>query len=223
MSSTHLARIAILDDYQNVSLAMADWSPLAGRAEVTVFNDHLSKLDEIVERLLPFDVVCVMRERTPMPRAVIERLPRLKLIASTAVRNASIDLDAARDHGVEVTHTGYTSTPTVEMTWALILGGARHLVEEATQVRSGGWQKHIGEDMEGRTLGVLGLGNVGSRVAAVGQAFGMNVIAWSQNLTPEKAAASGAKWVPKDEFFRESDVLSVHLVLSARTRGLVGA
>ncbi|MDM0111845.1 D-2-hydroxyacid dehydrogenase family protein [Variovorax sp. J22R133] len=216
-------RIAVLDDYQDVALRMADWSRVMERAEVTVFNDHVADLEQLAMRLAPFDALCVMRERTPMSRALIERLPRLKLIASTAPRNASIDLEAAREHGVSVVHTGYTSTPTVELTWALILAGARHLVQEAQSVRQGGWQTGVGEDMAGRTLGLLGLGNVGARVAAVGLAFGMNVIAWSQNLTDEKAAAVGVKRVSREELFRESDVLSIHLVLSGRTRGLVGA
>src|SRR5712671_6604798 len=155
-----MIRIAILDDYQNVSLEMADWSPLAGRAVITVFNDHLSNLDKIVERLLPFDVVCVMRERTPLPRSVLERLPRLKLIASTGPRNASIDMRAAKERGIHVTGTGYRSTPTIEMTWALILAGARHIVRESNSVRAGGWQTSVGRELHGRVLGVAGLGNI---------------------------------------------------------------
>jgi phosphoglycerate dehydrogenase-like enzyme len=216
-------KIAVLDDYQNVALSLADWSALDDRATVTVFNDHLADSDAVVERLQPFDVVCVMRERTPMTRAIIERLPKLRLIASSAMRNASIDLKAAEERGVQVVHTGYTSTPTVELTWALILASARNLVDENASLRSGGWQQMVGDDMAGRTLGLLGLGNVGGAVAKVGAAFGMKVIAWSQNLTSERAAEGGATRVTKDELFREADVLSVHLVLSDRTRGLVGA
>jgi phosphoglycerate dehydrogenase-like enzyme len=216
-------KIAVLDDYQNVALSLADWSALDDRATVTVFNDHLADSDAVVERLQAFDVVCVMRERTPMTRAIIERLPKLRLIASSAMRNASIDLKAAEERGVQVVHTGYTSTPTVELTWALILASARNLVDENAALRSGGWQQMVGDDMAGRTLGLLGLGNVGGAVAKVGAAFGMKVIAWSQNLTSERAAEGGATRVTKDELFREADVLSVHLVLSARTRGLVGA
>ena len=140
--------------------------------------------DAVVERLQPFDIVCVMRERTPMTRAIIERLPKLRLIASTARRNASIDLKAAEERGVQVVHTGYTSAPTIELTWALILGSARNLVAENTSLRSGGWQQSVGDDMAGRTLGVLGLGNVGGAVARIGDAFGMKVIAWSQNSRP---------------------------------------
>jgi phosphoglycerate dehydrogenase-like enzyme len=216
-------KIAVLDDYQNVALSLADWSALDDRATVTVFNDHLADSDAIIERLQPFDIVCVMRERTPMTRAIIERLPKLRLIASSAMRNASIDLKAAEERGVQVVHTGYTSTPTVELTWALILASARNLVAENASLRSGGWQQMVGDDMAGRTLGLLGLGNVGGAVARVGAAFGMKLIAWSQNLTSERAAEGGAIRVSKEELFREADVLSIHLVLSDRTRGLVGA
>jgi phosphoglycerate dehydrogenase-like enzyme len=224
MSSTQKRfRIAVLDDYQNVALSLADWSTLDAQATVTVFNDHLSDPDAIVERLGPFDIVCVMRERTPMTRAIIERLPKLRLIASTGGRNASIDLKAAEERAVQVVHTGYSSTPTIEFTWALILGGARNLVGENMSLRSGGWQQSVGDDMAGRTLGVVGLGNVGGAVARIGAAFGMKVIAWSQNLTSERAAEVGATLVTKDELFQQADVVSIHLVLSGRTRGLVGA
>jgi phosphoglycerate dehydrogenase-like enzyme len=222
-SSQDRFRIAVLDDYQNVALSLADWSALGERAAVTVFNDHLADADAIVERLKPFDVVCVMRERTPMTRAIIERLPKLRLIASTGMRNASIDPEAAEERGVEVVHTGYGATPTVELTWALILASARNIVAENASLRSGGWQQTVGDDMAGRTLGLLGLGRIGGAVAKVGVAFGMRVIAWSQNLTKERAAEVGATLVSKDELFRETDVLSIHLVLSQRTRDLVGA
>ena len=215
--------IAVLDDYQNIALEMADWSSLDGRATITVFNDHLADPDRVVDRLLPFDVVCVMRERTPLPRAIIERLPRLKLIASTAFRNASIDIAAAAERGIEVMHTGYDSSPTVELTWALILASARHIAAENASLRSGGWQRAIGDGLRGKTLGVLGLGNIGSQIARVGLAFGMEVIAWSQNLTPEKAEAQGVRLTSKDELFRQADIVTIHLVLSGRTRGLVGA
>src|SRR6478609_5616708 len=215
--------IAVLDDYQNVAISFADWSALDGRATVTVFNDHLADSDAVVERLQPFDVVCVMRERTPMTRTIIERLPKLRMIASTGSQNASIDLKAAEERGVQVVHTGYTSAPTIELTWALILGSARNLVAENASLRSGGWQQSVGDDMAGRTLSVLGLGNVGGAVAQIGKAFGMNVIAWSQNLTTERAAEVGATLVSKDALFQEADVVSIHLVLSGRTRGLVGA
>ena len=216
-------KVAILDDYQNVALATADWSSVADRAEITVFNDHVADPDAVVERLLPFDVICVMRERTPLPRAVIEHLPRLKLIASTGSRNASIDMTAAEEHGIHVTATGYRSTPTIEMTWALILASARHIVRESSSVREGGWQTSVGAELDGKVLGVLGLGNIGGQVARIGLAFGMKVIAWSQNMTPQIAEAAGAALVTKDELFRQADVVTIHLILSKRTRGLVGA
>jgi phosphoglycerate dehydrogenase-like enzyme len=218
-----MIRIAILDDYQNVALEMADWSALAGRAVITVFNDHLSEIDDIVERLLPFDVVCVMRERTPLPRAIIERLPRLKLIASTGSRNAAIDLEAAGERGIVVANTGYDKHATVEMTWALILGSARELASEAADLRAGGWQRAVGDGVRGKTLGVLGLGNIGSEVARIGLAFGMTVIAWSQNLTSERAQSCGARLVSKAELFQNADIVTIHLKLSQRTKGLVGA
>jgi phosphoglycerate dehydrogenase-like enzyme len=218
-----LFKIAVLDDYQHVALSLADWSVLAARATVTAFDDHLADPDAIVERLQPFNIVCVMRERTPMTRGIIERLPKLRLIASTATRNASIDLKAAEERGVQVVHTGYTSAPTIELTWALILGSARNLVAENKSLRGGGWQQSVGDDMAGRTLGVLGLGNVGGAVAQIGNAFGMKVIAWSQNLTAERAAEVGATRVSKEALFQEADIVSIHLVLSGRTRGLVGA
>ncbi len=216
-------QIAILDDYQNVALTMADWTQLKDRAAVTVFNDHIDDVEALVARLQPFDVVCVMRERTPLPRTIIERLPRLKLIVSTGRRNASIDVAAATERGVAVAHTGYSSDPTIELTWALILGSARHVAAENASLRAGGWQRCIGADLRGANLGVLGLGNIGAEIARIGLAFGMNVIAWSQNLTAEKAAAVGARLVAKEELFAEADILSIHLVLSARTRGIVGA
>jgi phosphoglycerate dehydrogenase-like enzyme len=216
-------KIAILDDYQNIALKLADWSTLARRAEITVFNDHIADPAAIIDRLLPFDVVCVMRERTPLPRDIIQRLPRLKLIASTGPGNASIDMAAAAEHGVSVTATGYRSTPTIELTWALILAGARHIVPESKAVRAGGWQTTIGQELEDKVLGVVGLGRIGAQVARIGLAFRMKIIAWSQNMTPEIAGAAGATMVPKSELFRQADIVTVHLVLSKRTRGLIGA
>jgi len=216
-------RVAILDDYQNVALNMADWSEVATRADITVFTDHLADQDAVVERLTPFDVVCVMRERTPLPRTVIERLPRLKMIASTGPFNASIDVAAAKECGIYVSTTGGYIESTVELTWALILATARRIVDENLSVRGGGWQTSVGYQLGGTVLGVLGLGRSGSRVARVGTAFGMDVIAWSTNLTPEAAEQFGATYVARDELFSRADVLTIHLVLSERTRGLVGA
>jgi phosphoglycerate dehydrogenase-like enzyme len=223
MTGTQSMKIAVLDDYQGVALKLADWSAVAQRAQIDVFNDHLPDDGAVVGRLLPYDIVCVMRERTPLKRDIIERLPNLKLIASTGPRNASIDLEAAAAHGIKVAHTGYFGSPTVELTWALILGSARHLTVEAAAVRNGGWQHTIGADLSGQTLGIVGLGNLGAKVAQVALAFGMKVIAWSQNLTAEKCAAAGATLVTKEELLRQSDFISIHLVLSDRSRGLIGA
>ena len=217
-----MLRVAILDDYQNAALESADWSSLAGRAVLTVFNDHLSDADEIVERLAPFDVVCVMRERTPLSREILARLPQLRLIASTGRRNAAIDVAAAAEYKIDVMYTRYDSSSTVELTWALILASARNLVIETASVRSGGWQRTVGDGIRGKVLGILGLGNIGSEVARIAHAFGMEVIAWSENLKPEKAQERGARWVSKQELFRQADILTIHLVLSSRTRGLVG-
>src|SRR5712691_3434135 len=216
-------KIAILDDYQNVALRMADWSALAARAEITEFNDHLADPGAVVERLAPFDIICVMRERTPLPREILQRLPKLKLIASTGARNASIDVSAAKELGIAVTATGYRSTATIELTWALILSSVRPVNRENEAVRDGRWQTSIGEELGGKILGVLGLGNIGAPVARIGLAFGMKIIAWSQNLTPDKAEAAGATLVSKEELFRQADILTIHLILSGRTRGLIGA
>jgi phosphoglycerate dehydrogenase-like enzyme len=216
-------QVAVLDDYQNVALELADWSAVADRADITVFNDHVFDPDDLVARLAPFDVIFVMRERTPLPRSIIERLPKLKMIASTGPFNASIDMAAAEEHGIHVGTTGGTVASTVELTWALILAGARNLVAESVSIRDGGWQVSVGRELSGRVLGVLGLGRIGARVARIGEAFGMQVIAWSQNLTPEAAAEAGATHVGKEELFARSDVLTLHMKLSERSTGLIGA
>ncbi|SEN41718.1 Phosphoglycerate dehydrogenase [Luteibacter sp. UNCMF331Sha3.1] len=216
-------RIAVLDDYQHVALNSADWTPVQRRADVTVFHDHLDDHDALVRRLAPFDAICVMRERTPVTAALIAALPRLRLVASTGRGNASIDLDAAAAHGVDVVHTGYTSTPTIEFTWAAMLGLARGVAAEVASVRAGGWQVGLGVELRGKTLGILGLGAIGSRVARIAQAFGMHVIAWSQNLTDETANGLGVRRVSKRELLEGSDFLTIHVRLSERTRGLIGA
>ena len=216
-------KVAILDDYQDAALRLADWSAVRRRAEITVFNDHLADPAAVVERLRPFDVVCVMRERTPLSRDILQQLPRLKLIASTGPRNAAIDMRVAAERGIVVTATGYESTPTIELSWALILASARHLAREAASVRDGGWQTRIGTNLRGKCLGVIGLGNIGKEVAQIALAFGMTVIAWSQNLTSEIASAAGATLVDKDALFRQADIVTIHLILSRRTSGLVGA
>jgi phosphoglycerate dehydrogenase-like enzyme len=214
-------RIAILDDYQRAALSLADWGTLD--AETTVFAEPFADSDEAVRALAGFDVIVAMRERTRFPAEVLEKLTDLRLLVSTGPRNAAIDLIAAQRLGITVCGTGYSPTPTIELTWALILAAARNVPEEAASMRAGGWQLSLGTGLHGKTLGLLGLGNIGSAVARIGQAFGMNTIAWSQNLTAEKAAEQGVRAVTKEELFAEADVLSVHLVLSSRTRGLVGA
>jgi phosphoglycerate dehydrogenase-like enzyme len=214
-------KIAILDDYQNVATSLADWDSLD--AEVVVFTTPFSDADEVVRRLAGFGVLVAMRERTRFPAEVLERLTDLRLLVSTGPVNAAIDVAAARRLGVTVCGTGYVSHPTAEHTWALILGAARNLVAEADSMRRGGWQVSVGAGLHGKTLGVLGLGRLGSSVARIGQAFGMTTIAWSQNLTPEKAAGHGVHAVTKEQLFAESDVLSIHVVLSERTRRLAGA
>jgi phosphoglycerate dehydrogenase-like enzyme len=218
-----LIKIAVLDDYQDVALQMADWSILDGRVEVTVFQDHLFEPGALVARLEPFEVICAMRERTPFQRPLLERLPRLKLIVSTGARNASIDMAAARDLGITVCGTGYRSHGAAELTWALIMAAAKYIPEECASVRSGGWQTRVSRDLKGATLGIAGLGTLGAAMAKYGHAFDMNVIAWSTNLTQEKAAEHGARLVSKEQLFREADILTLHLVLSERTRGIVGA
>jgi phosphoglycerate dehydrogenase-like enzyme len=216
-------RIAVLDDYQGVSGRYADWSSLPEPAEVTVFGDHLDDEDAVVERLAPFDVVVAMRERTPFPRSLLERLPDLRLLVTTGAKNASIDVAAAAERGVTVCGTGAHPPGTAELTWTLILAVARHLLEETANLRGGGWQTTVGTDLAGRRLGIVGLGRLGTRVARIGQAFEMDVVAWSQNLTDERAAEAGVRRVDKDELFRTADVVTVHLQLSDRTRGLIGA
>ena len=216
------ARIAVLDDYQSAAARFADWSLVPEPVEVVEFSDHLDDVDALVERLAPFDVVVAMRERTPFPRALLARLPDLRLLVTTGRRNAAIDVRAAADHGITVCGTASHAAGPVELTWALILAVARHLPQEDAAVRAGGWQETVGTDLAGATLGVLGLGRLGERVARIGRAFDMDVVAWSQNLTDERAAEVGVRRVEKDELFATADVLTVHLVLSDRTRGIVG-
>ncbi|MEA9356028.1 D-2-hydroxyacid dehydrogenase family protein [Bacteriovorax sp. PP10] len=215
-------KIAILDDYQNKALELADWSEVQKKAEVTVFNDHLPDPQAVIKRLLPFDIICVMRERTPMTAAILEALPNLKLIVSTGSRNASIDVEACEKKKIKILHTNYFATPTIELTWALILSIAKNITSENASLRTNGWQKKIGADLHGKTLAVLGLGNIGSQIAIIAKAFGMNVISWSQNLTAEKAQEAGTTLVTKEELFKQADFLTVHLVLSPRSKGLVG-
>ena len=215
-------KIAILDDYQKIALKIADWSLIPGNPEITVFSDHVAELEKLVQRLYPYNILCIMRERTPMTAELIQRLPNLKLIASTGSRNASIDTEATNRRGINVLNTNYESAPTIEFTWSLILAIVRNITIENTSLRNGGWQMSVGGDLKGKTLGVLGLGHIGAPVAAIGKAFGMNIIAWSPNMTIEKARLSGARFVSKENLFRQSDILSVHMVLSNNTLGIVG-
>jgi phosphoglycerate dehydrogenase-like enzyme len=219
-----MTSIAVLDDYQGVSQQLADWSILPEGCVVQVFRDHLSDLDAVAERLREFEVVCAMRERTPFPRELLERLPNLRLLVTAGMRNASIDTEAATDLGVLVCGTdGGPTNPPAELNWGLILALARHIHQEDAATRRGHWGTTLGPSLEGKVLGVLGLGRLGAAVAKVGVAFEMSVIAWSQNLTQERAAQHGATLVSKDELFQQSDVVSVHVQLSERTLGLVGA
>jgi phosphoglycerate dehydrogenase-like enzyme len=221
--SRSLPGIAILDDYQSAALRFADWSVLSGRAEIKVFTAHMGQIDELARRLASYEIICLMRERTAFSREVLGRLPNLKLIVTTGMWNAAIDLDAAATLGIMVCGTGATLEPTVELTWALILSALRNIPAELAAVRDGGWQITVGEDLYGRTLGIVGLGNIGRAVASIATAFGMKIIAWSPNMTSDIAAKSGATRVDKESLFRDSDVVTIHLKLSERSRGIVGA
>jgi len=214
--------VVVLDDFQDVALSVADWSPLAGRADVVRHTDHLDDADALAARLADADVVVAMRERTPFPAALLARLPRLRLLVTTGMANASIDLPAAAAQGVVVCGTAGGSAATAELAWALVLAVARDVVADDRAVRAGRWQDHLGIELAGSTLGLLGLGRIGAAMARYAHAFDMEVLAWSQNLTAERAAEHGARLVDKAGLFAGSDVVSVHLRLSDRTRGLVG-
>lgn len=217
------ARVAILDDYQDVALDCADWRTVSQEVEIEVFHDHLTEEDALAERLHAFEIICAMRERTPFPRSLLTRLPNLKLLVTSGMRNRSIDVAAGRERGVIVCGTPSAGFPTAELTWGLIIGLLRHIPEEDRATRSGAWQRTLGVGLAGKTLGIAGLGKLGSQVARVGVTFGMDVIAWSQNLTPDRCKEVGASLVTKDELLARSDVLTIHLILSDRTRGLFGA
>jgi len=216
-------RCAILDDYQNVALKVADWSKVAGDLDIKVFNEHLGNPDSVVKALQGFGIVCAMRERTGFPRAVIEKLPDLKLLITTGLRNASIDVAAAKERGVVVCGTPSVGNPTSGIAIGLMLELTRRIGYENARMKAGvPWQTTIGLDLDGLTLGVLGLGKLGTRTANIAKAFGMKVIAWSQNLTPEKCKEAGVDYVSKEELFRQADFITIHVVLSQRSRGLVG-
>jgi phosphoglycerate dehydrogenase-like enzyme len=215
-------RCAVLDDYQNVALKMADWSKVTGDVDVTVFNERLGDEAAVARALQGFGIVCVMRERTPFPRSLIEKLPDLKLIVTTGLKNASIDIAAAKERGIAVCGTEGAKHPTAELAIGLMIDLARSISVENARMKAGeAWQATVGADLYGHTLGVIGLGNLGQRVARVAQAFGMNVIAWSQNLTPERCKEHGVGYATKADLFQQSDFISIHMVLSDRTRGLV--
>ena len=223
-----MPKVAILDDYARAAFEVADWSAVQAKAEVTVFDRHLSE-DEAVEALQPFDVLCTVRERMALPHTLIERLPNLKLITIIGMSLPNLDMDAATDHGVQVAHVNYANpafrgiaNATPELAWGLMIATVRNLAEEHRRMREGGWQSTTGMILAGKTLGLVGLGRIGKRMAEYAKVFGMEVIAWSQNLTDEAAAEVGVRRVEKDELFAKADVVSVHLVLSDRTRGLIG-
>ena len=217
-----MTKVAVLDDYQEVALEMADWESLPSATEVTVFKNHLSDERDVSKRLAEFEVVSAMRERTPFPKHLLESLPNLKLLVTTGMRNASIDLPAASKLGITVCGTEGLGYPTAELTWGLIVSLARKISEENSSSRSGSWQTTLGIGLKDKTLGILGLGNLGSQVARIGNAFGMNVVSWSQNLTKSKAAENEVTLVSFDELMKNSDFLSIHTVLSDRTRNLIG-
>jgi phosphoglycerate dehydrogenase-like enzyme len=218
-----MVRIAVLDDYQGIALSIGGWDRLPADAHPEAFPDHLFDEEALAKRLEPFEIVVAMRERTPFRRSLLERLPNLKLLITTGMRNASFDMPVLNEKGVTVCGTGGIGSPTAELAWGLIIGLTRNIAVEDRAAREGRWQTAIGPTLSEMVLGVVGLGNLGSRVAKVGLAFGMEVIAWSQNLTPERAEQAGVALVSKDELFSRADIVTIHLVLSERSRGLVGA
>jgi phosphoglycerate dehydrogenase-like enzyme len=217
-------RCAVLDDFQNVVLKVADWSKVKNDLDIKIFNAHLGGPDKVIAALADFEIVVAMRERTGFPKAVIDALPKLKLLITTGMRNASIDTEAAKARGVVVCGTGSFGSPTSGIAVGLMLELTRHVGYENARMHAGApWQSTIGPDLDGLTLGVLGLGKLGTRTANIAKAFGMKVIAWSQNLTPDKCQEAGVGYATKDELFRQSDFITIHVILSPRTRGLVGA
>lgn len=216
-------RIAVLDDWQSVASEVVDWSPLRQLGDVVFLHEYPADTAGMIQRLADFEVICVMRERTPFDKPLLDGLPRLKLLVTGGMRNAAIDLAAASARGVTVCGGDSYKHAAPELTWALLMALQRNLLAEARSLQAGGWQTRLGGDLHGKTLGVLGLGSIGQKVAGFAKAFGMNVIAWSENLTPERAEQAGVTWVSKQQLFAQADVLTVHLVLSARSKGLVDA
>ena len=222
-STERVFKAAVIDDYQDAARRFGRWDKLRPEVELTVFRDHVSDEDALIERLRPFDIVCVMRERTALRAHVLDALPHLKLLVTTAFWNAAVDIEHAVRKGVVVCGTESVQSGTPELTWLLMLALARSLEQERASVKSGGWQTGVGMDLRKRTLGLIGLGKIGAQVAQVANAFGMRVLAWSQNLTPERAAQAGAQYASKDELLSQSDFVSLHLKLSERTRHIIGA
>ena len=216
-------KIAVIDDWQNVASGVVDWSVLEALGQVHFLHDYPADTATLTERLKGFEVICVMRERTTFDKALLQGLPKLKLLVTGGMRNAAVDIPAAKGLGIQVCGTDSYKQAAPELTWALIMASTRNLVAEANSLRAGDWQVGLGGDLYGKTLGVLGLGSIGQKVAQFAQVFGMRVIAWSENLTPERAAESGVTWVSKKHLFEQADILTVHLVLSERSRGLVDA
>lgn len=216
-------QIAVIDDWQDVARDVVDWSALDSIGEVSFVHDYPADNETLAKRLGAFEVICVMRERTRFDADLLRQLPKLKLLVTGGMRNAALDLKAAAERGIQVCGTDSYKHAAPELTWALIMAATRNLVVEANALRAGKWQQGLGGDLHGKTLAILGLGSIGQRVAQFGQVFGMRVIAWSENLTPERAAEAGVTYVSKQELFEQADVLSVHLVLSERSRGLVDA
>lgn len=216
-------QIAVIDDWQDVAREVVDWSQLDSIGEVTFVHDYPADNATLAARLGQYQVICVMRERTRFDQDLLQRLPNLKLLVTGGMRNAALDIPAAAGLGIKVCGTDSYKHAAPELTWALIMAATRNLVNEANSLRAGGWQQGLGGDLHGKTLGILGLGSIGQKVAQFGQVFGMRVIAWSENLTAERAEAAGVTWVSKQQLFEQADVLSVHLVLSERSRGLVDA
>lgn len=216
-------QIAVIDDWQNVASGVVDWSVLESVGQVHFLHDYPADTATMIKRLQGFEVICVMRERSPFDQALLQGLPNLKLLVTGGMRNAALDIAAAKTLGITVCGTDSYKHAAPELTWALIMASTRNLLAEANSLRDGGWQVGLGGDLYGKTLGVLGLGSIGQKVARFAQVFGMRVIAWSENLTPERAAQSGVTWVSKQALFEQADILTVHLVLSDRSRGLVDA
>ena len=216
-------QIAVIDDWQNVASGVVDWSVLESVGQVHFLHDYPADTATMVERLQGFEVICVMRERSTFDKALLQGLPNLKLLVTGGMRNAAIDIPAAKALGIQVCGTDSYKQAAPELTWALIMASTRNLLAEANSLRAGGWQIGLGGDLYGKTLGILGLGSIGQKVAQFAQVFGMRVIAWSENLTPERAAEAGVTWVSKQSLFEQADILTVHLVLSERSRGLVDA